>query len=70
MSLDKADLAAARKPLAQARAMPAGFYTDPAIFRAEREHLFLKHWFFLTARKPCPTPETIALSIPPAGRSC
>ncbi len=27
--------------------MPAGFYTDPAIFAAEREHLFLRHWLFL-----------------------
>ena len=23
-------------------------YTDPAIFKAERERVFLKHWFFLT----------------------
>jgi phenylpropionate dioxygenase-like ring-hydroxylating dioxygenase large terminal subunit len=34
--------------------MPAGFYTDPAIFAAEREKLFLKHWFFLTRAEELP----------------
>ena len=56
MSLDRADLAAATRPLSQARSMPAGFYTDPAIFAAEREHVFLKHWFFLCRAEELPTP--------------
>ena len=47
MSLDRAEIAAATEPLSRARSMPAGFYTDPAIFKAERERVFLKHWFFL-----------------------
>ena len=42
MSLDHAAMAAAKEPLNRARSMPAGFYTDPAIFAAEREKLFLK----------------------------
>ena len=27
--------------------MPAGFYTDPAVFAAEREHVLLPSWIFL-----------------------
>jgi choline monooxygenase len=56
MSLDRADLAAAIQPLNRARSMPAGFYTDPAIFAAERERLFLKHWFFLCRDEELPLP--------------
>ena len=54
MSLDRAEIAAATQPLGRARSMPAGFYTDPAIFRAERENVFLKHWFFLTRAESLP----------------
>ena len=36
--MDPTELAAAIKPLNQAASMPAGFYTDPAVFAAEREH--------------------------------
>lgn len=56
MSLDRDDLAAATRPLPRARAMPAGFYTDPAIFAAERARLFLTHWFFLTRAETLPAP--------------
>ena len=56
MSLDYEQLAAAKEPLARARSMPAGFYTDPGVFAAERERLFLKHWFFLTRAEELPTP--------------
>ena len=54
MSLERADLTAATQPLNRARSMPAGFYTDPAIFRKERERVFLKHWFFLTRAEELP----------------
>ncbi len=47
MRLDRNELAAATAPLQRARSMPAGFYTDPAIFELERKHIHLKHWFFL-----------------------
>jgi hypothetical protein len=36
MLLDRAELGAATAPINRARAMPAGFYTDPDIFVAER----------------------------------
>jgi phenylpropionate dioxygenase-like ring-hydroxylating dioxygenase large terminal subunit len=45
---------AALAPLARARSMPAGFYTDPAIFAAERERIFLKDWFFLAREDQLP----------------
>lgn len=56
MPLDPSDLTAATAPLHRARSMPAGFYTDPAIFAAERQHLFLKHWFFLCRAETLPNP--------------
>ena len=56
MSLDRAELTAATRPLNRARSMPAGFYTDPAIFKAERAQVFLKHWFFLTRTEELPEP--------------
>jgi hypothetical protein len=46
MLLSRTEVEAATRPLSQARSMPAGFYTDPEIFNLEREHVFLKHWFF------------------------
>ena len=54
MNLDPRDVTAAMAPLPRARSMPAGFYTDPAIFAAERENLFLKHWFFLCRDETLP----------------
>ena len=54
MQLDPAALAAASAPLNRARSMPAGFYTDPAIFEAERRDIFLKHWFFLCREETLP----------------
>jgi phenylpropionate dioxygenase-like ring-hydroxylating dioxygenase large terminal subunit len=36
--------------------MPAGFYTDPAIFALERERIFLKDWFFLAREEQLPNP--------------
>jgi choline monooxygenase len=56
MSLDPAQLEAASLPLNRARSMPAGFYTDPGVFAAERAQLFLKHWFFLTRAETLPNP--------------
>ena len=40
MSLDRDQIDPALQPLNRARSMPAGFYTDPAIFAAERERIF------------------------------
>jgi phenylpropionate dioxygenase-like ring-hydroxylating dioxygenase large terminal subunit len=45
--MDPTELATAIKPLNEATSMPAGFYTDPAVFAAEREHILLKRWVFL-----------------------
>ena len=56
MALKSTELSQATRPIHQARSMPAGFYTDPAIFAAERERLFLKHWFFLTRAEDLPQP--------------
>ena len=56
MPLDPDDLTAASAPIQHARAMPAGFYTDPAIFAREREALFLRHWFFLCRDEMLPNP--------------
>ena len=56
MSLDRADLDAATQPLNRARSMPARFYTDPAIFKAERDEVFLKSWFFLCRAEDLPQP--------------
>jgi phenylpropionate dioxygenase-like ring-hydroxylating dioxygenase large terminal subunit len=33
-------------PLGEARSADPRFYTDPAVFRAEMEHIHLKNWFF------------------------
>jgi phenylpropionate dioxygenase-like ring-hydroxylating dioxygenase large terminal subunit len=52
--LDRADLSAATAPLARARSMPAGFYTDPAVFQAEREHILLQRWFFTCREEMLP----------------
>jgi choline monooxygenase len=35
------------RPVTQCSAMPGRFYTDPAVFAAEREHVFAPHWLFL-----------------------
>ncbi len=52
--LDRDALAAATAPLSRARSMPAGFYTDPAVFAAEREHILLKQWFFTCREEMLP----------------
>lgn len=49
-------MTAAKEPLNRARSMPAGFYTDPGVFQAERARLFLKHWFFLCRAEALPDP--------------
>ncbi len=54
--LNPDELHAATAPLNGARSMPAGFYTDPAIFAAEREHVLLKRWFFLAREEQVPNP--------------
>ena len=54
--LNQDELHAAAAPLNRARSMPAGFYTDPAIFAAEREHILLKRWFFLAREEQVPSP--------------
>jgi choline monooxygenase len=67
MSLDRAEIEAATLPLNRARSMPAGFYTDPAIFAAERERVFLKHWFFLTRAEELPNPGDFRAFDSPGG---
>lgn len=47
MNLARHDFQASVAPLRTARSMPSGFYTDPEIFALEREHIFLKQWFFI-----------------------
>ncbi len=54
--LNRDDLHAATAPLNRARSMPAGFYTDPAIFAAERQQILLKRWFFLAREEQVPNP--------------
>ena len=52
--MDPTELATAIKPLNKAASMPAGFYTDPAVFAAEREHILLKRWIFLAREDQLP----------------
>ncbi len=47
-------LGEALAPLPRAKSMPAGFYTDPAIFALERERIFLKDWVFLAREDQLP----------------
>ena len=47
MTFQADQVAAALAPLKRARSMPTGFYTSPEIFALERQHILLKHWFFL-----------------------
>jgi choline monooxygenase len=47
--------------------MPAGFYTDPVIFAAEREALFLKQWFFLCREEELPNPGDFRAFDTPGG---
>jgi len=54
MRLDRNDIALATAPISRARSMPAGFYTDPAIFTAERDRIFLREWFFLCREEMLP----------------
>ena len=56
MSLDlsAADIEAALAPLRTAKSMPAQTYTSAAIFAAERERIFLRHWFFLCREDQVP----------------
>ncbi len=54
--LDHDDLARSSLPLNAAYAMPPGFYTDPAFFAAEREHVLLPGWIFLAREDQLPTP--------------
>jgi choline monooxygenase len=56
MSLDlpAADIEAALAPLRTAMSMPAEIYTSPAIFAAERDRIFLRHWFFLCREDQLP----------------
>ncbi len=56
MNFDPRDLTAATAPISRAKSMPAGFYTDPAIFALERERLFLREWFFLCRDEMLPAP--------------
>jgi phenylpropionate dioxygenase-like ring-hydroxylating dioxygenase large terminal subunit len=56
MRLDRDELAAATAPLPRARSMPAGFYTDPAIFEEEKRKVLLKHWFFLCREEQLASP--------------
>jgi choline monooxygenase len=49
-------LGAAMRPLSEASSMPAGFYTDPEVFRAKREHILLASWIFLARDDQLPRP--------------
>ena len=52
--MDPTEVAAARLPLNEASSMPAGFYTDPAVFAAELEHVLLANWIFLARADQLP----------------
>lgn len=54
MQLDRDKIEAAIAPLRVARSMPADIYTSPEIFAAEREKIFLRHWFFLCREDQLP----------------
>jgi phenylpropionate dioxygenase-like ring-hydroxylating dioxygenase large terminal subunit len=56
MPLDRDAIEAALAPLRIARSMPAEIYTSPTIFAAEREKIFLRHWFFLCREDQLPNP--------------
>lgn len=43
-------------PLGDARSAPPRFYTDPAVFRAEIEHIHLRNWFFAGRVEELPHP--------------
>lgn len=55
-ALDRQALDAALVPLRAARSMPPALYTDPTIFAAERERIFLRHWIFLCRADQLPDP--------------
>ena len=61
-------LSAAMRPLSEASSMPAGFYTDPEVFRAEREYILLASWIFLAATISCRGPVITGRSTRLAGR--
>ncbi|MEZ5776176.1 MAG: aromatic ring-hydroxylating dioxygenase subunit alpha [Hyphomicrobiaceae bacterium] len=56
MRLDPDDIARASAPLSRARSMPAGFYTSPENFAAEKRHVLQKHWFFLCREETLANP--------------
>lgn len=56
MRLARQEFADSVAPLKRAKSMPAGFYTAPETFALEREHIFLKHWFFLAREEQLPLP--------------
>ncbi|MGD1870546.1 MAG: aromatic ring-hydroxylating dioxygenase subunit alpha [Neomegalonema sp.] len=66
-SLPREELAQASAPIATARSMPAGFYTDPAVFAAERRDVFLKHWFFVGREDSLPDPGDFRAIETPGG---
>lgn len=41
------DLSAVTQPVAYARGLPNAFYTDPAVFEAEKEKIFARNWVAL-----------------------
>ena len=43
-------------PLGDAKSAPTRFYTDPAVFKAEMEHIHLKTWFFAGRVEDIPKP--------------
>ncbi|MEO1120415.1 MAG: Rieske 2Fe-2S domain-containing protein, partial [Pseudomonadota bacterium] len=47
--------------------MPAGFYTDPAVFAAERRDVLLKHWFFVGREDSLPDPGDFRAIETPGG---
>jgi len=44
IGLDESEIEAVRRPLAQAALLPAKVYSDPHLFRLERDNVFARNW--------------------------
>ncbi len=50
------DLSRVMQPVADARGLPNAFYTDPAVFEAEKENVFFRNWAALGFVSDVPEP--------------
>ena len=50
------DLSSVTRPVSEARGLPNPFYTDPAVFEAEKERVFFRNWAALGFATDCPNP--------------